>query len=107
MENDFSSSIHFNKKRGKKLPDDFTKYVIYKGSIAVNGVSLTIASIENNIFSVELIPTTLREVNLASLKQGDFVNIETDLFAKYVENIVKSKSESKIDYQFLSENGFM
>ena len=86
---------------------DFLKYVVYKGSIAINGVSLTVASIENNIFSVELIPITLREVNLSCLQKGDFVNIETDIFAKYVESVVKSKRESRMSYEFLVENGFV
>ena len=98
----------FSKRLFFKLPDEYTKYVIYKGSISVNGVSLTVASIENNLFSVELIPLTLREVNLSNLKKGDFVNIETDLFAKYVEKILHSKDNtSKIDYGFLAENGFV
>jgi riboflavin synthase len=98
----------FSKRFFFKLPEPFTKYVIYKGSIAVNGVSLTVASIENNIFSVELIPSTLKEVNLAHLKEGEFVNIETDVFAKYVEKIFGSKDNtSKISYGFLAENGFI
>ena len=98
----FSKRFFFN------LPEQFTKYVIYKGSIAVNGVSLTVASIDNNIFSVELIPTTLKEVNLSALKEGDIVNIETDLFAKYVEKIFTSKDNTnKISYNFLQENGFI
>ena len=98
----------FSKRFFFKLPQQFTKYVIYKGSIAVNGVSLTVASIENDMFSVELIPTTLREVNLANLKEGEIVNIETDLFAKYVEKIFSSKDNtSKISYGFLAENGFI
>ena len=101
-DNGFSKEFFF------KLPKEFTKYVIYKGSIAINGVSLTIASIENEVFSVALIPTTLREVNIANLKSGDIVNIETDLFAKYVEKIFSSKDNtSKISYSFLAENGFV
>ncbi len=97
----------FSKHFFFQLPQNFTKYVIYKGSIAVNGISLTVASIENNIFSVVLIPSTLKEVNLPFLKQGDFVNIETDLFAKYVEKIVKSNKDTNINYEFLTENGFL
>ncbi len=98
----------FSKKLFFELPKEFTKYVIYKGSIAVNGVSLTVASIENTIFSVELIPDTLKKVNLSSLKKGDSVNIETDLFAKYVEKNLNSKDNtSKITYGFLAENGFV
>ena len=91
-----------------KIDEKYSKYIIYKGSIAINGVSLTVASIDKNIFSVELIPTTLREVNLATLKKGEFVNIETDLFAKYVEKILGSKDNtSNVDYKFLAENGFV
>lgn len=97
----------FSKEFFFKLPKEFSKYVIYKGSIAINGVSLTVASIKDDIFSVELIPTTLNEVNLANLRSGDIVNIETDLFAKYVEKIFTSKDNtSKISYSFLEENGF-
>lgn len=98
----------FSKKLFFKLPDEFTKYVIYKGSIAVNGVSLTVASINDNIFSVELIPDTLKKVNLSKLKQGETVNIETDLFAKYIEKFSNSNNNTgKITYGFLAENGFV
>ena len=98
----------FSKEFFFRLPKEFAKYVIYKGSIAVNGVSLTVASIVDDVFSVALIPTTLREVNLANLKSGEIVNIETDLFAKYVEKIFASNNNtSKISYGFLAENGFV
>ena len=102
-----SKNDGFSKEFFFRLPKEFSKYVIYKGSIAINGVSLTVASIKDDIFSVELIPTTLKEVNLANLKIGEIVNIETDLFAKYVEKIFGSKDNtSKISYSFLEENGF-
>ncbi len=98
----------FSRKFFFRLPKEFVKYVIYKGSIAVNGVSLTVASIKDDVFSVSLIPTTLREVNLTNLKNGEIVNIETDLFAKYVEKIFASTDNtSKISYSFLAENGFV
>ncbi len=97
----------FSKRFFFELPENFSKYAIYKGSIAVNGVSLTIASIEDNVFSVELIPSTLKEVNIANLQKGDLVNIETDIFAKYTEKIVQFKKNNKIDYEFLTENGFV
>lgn len=102
-----SKNDGFSKEFFFRLPKEFSKYVIYKGSIAINGVSLTVATIKDDIFSVELIPTTLKEVNLADLKIGENVNIETDLFAKYVEKIFTSKDNtSKISYSFLEENGF-
>ena len=103
-----SKNDGFSKEFFFKIPKEFSKYVIYKGSIAINGVSLTVASIKDNIFSVELIPATLREVNLTQLKKDDKVNIETDLFAKYVEKILNSKDNtSKVNYGFLIENGFV
>ena len=99
----------FSKKLFFKISDGFKKYVIYKGSIAINGVSLTVASVDGNIFSVELIPDTLKKVNLSGLKQGEFVNIETDLFAKYIEKIYNSdkQNNTNITYSFLEENGFV
>ncbi len=98
----------FSKKFFFQLPDEFSKYVIYKGSIAVNGVSLTVASIKNNIFSVELIPLTIKEVNISHLTKGDFVNIEIDILAKYIEKFLNSKdNKSNISYSFLAENGFV
>lgn len=65
----------------------FTRYIIYKGSIAVNGVSLTVVSVGKNSFSVSLIPYTLTHTNLGKLKTGDKVNIELDLVAKYLEKL--------------------
>jgi len=65
------------------------KYIIVKGSIALNGVSLTISKINNDFFSVSLIPETLKRTNLNKLKSGDCVNIEVDIFAKYVENLIR------------------
>lgn len=72
-----------------KINNKFTKYIIYKGSITVNGVSLTIVKVNNNSFTVSLIPYTLENTNLGDLKKGDTVNIEVDLIAKYLEKINK------------------
>jgi riboflavin synthase len=71
------------------LPKKFTKYVVYKGSITINGVSLTIVSVTEDEFTVSLIPYTLTHTNLGELKKGDKVNIEVDLIAKYLEKLVK------------------
>lgn len=70
------------------LKKEFTKYIVYKGSITVNGVSLTVVSVSNNSFTVSLIPYTLSHTNLGSLKTGDKVNIEVDLVAKYLEKLI-------------------
>lgn len=97
----------FSKRLFFEIDKNFSKYIIYKGSTAINGVSLTIASIEDNVISVEVIPTTLKETNLSLLTPGDNVNIETDFFAKYIEKLLNSNDNtSKINYAFLTENGF-
>lgn len=65
----------------------YTKYIIYKGSIAINGVSLTIVSVTKDSFTVSLIPFTLEHTNLGELKPGEHVNIEVDMIAKYLEKL--------------------
>lgn len=60
--------------------------IISQGSIAINGVSLTVTEVKSNSFSVSLIPHSKDKTNLGNLKQGDFVNIETDLVGKYIQN---------------------
>lgn len=70
------------------VPSTLTKYMVCKGSVAVNGVSLTIVSANKNSFSVSLIPYTLEHTNLGALKVGDLVNIEVDMFAKHIEKLL-------------------
>lgn len=72
------------------LPLSFTKYIIYKGSIAVNGVSLTVVDVTKISFSVSLIPFTLTRTNLGALTKGDSVNIEVDMIGKYIEKLLPS-----------------
>lgn len=72
-----------------KIPQKFSKYLIYKGSVAVNGVSLTVVEIKKDSFTVSLIPYTLDNTNLGSLKVKDKVNIEVDLVAKYLEKLAQ------------------
>ena len=96
---------------GKYLGDmrfgvEDSKYLVYKGSITVNGVSLTVAKLDGNIFSVAVIPHTLENTNLKNLKVGDLVNIETDILGRYVEKFLSIKN-NRIDENFLLENGFM
>ncbi len=74
-----------------KISPDLLKYVINKGSIAVNGISLTIAKIKSDILSFSIIPETYKTTNIDELKTGNKVNIEVDMFAKYVENFLKMK----------------
>jgi len=76
------------------LPESFMKFVIPVGSICVDGVSLTVASVEKNDFTVAIIPHTLEVTTLKNLKPGSKVNIELDMIGKYVVNIVKGMSKS-------------
>jgi riboflavin synthase len=71
-----------------ELPPEFAQYVAYKGSIAVNGISLTVAEVLEKSFAVWIIPHTKAQTNLATTKCGDSVNLEFDLLAKYVERML-------------------
>lgn len=73
-----------------KVPDALLKYIIPKGSISFDGVSLTVASIEGNSVTVALIPHTLEQTTLGVLKDGDKVNIETDVMAKHAHQLLLS-----------------
>jgi len=68
-------------------PGGFARYLVYKGSVAIDGISLTVAEVEGDSFAVWLIPHTLTATNLSEKKTGDAVNLEFDLLAKYVEKI--------------------
>jgi riboflavin synthase len=72
-----------------QLPSDLMDYCIPKGSIALNGVSLTIASMSRRTIEIALIPYTLEVTNLNELRPGDFVNVETDMLGRYVVTMVK------------------
>jgi riboflavin synthase len=94
------------------LSRSLTKYVIEKGSIALNGVSLTVNSCEGENFSVSIIPHTLAVTTLGELKPGDLVNVEVDIIGKYVEKLLADRSadaasESRINAAFLAEHGFL
>ena len=88
------------------VPEELDKYIVYKGSITVNGVSLTVSKNQNNTFCVAIIPHTLANTNLKDLKAGDLVNIETDILGRYVEKFLSTKNNN-ITVDFLKENGFI
>ncbi|MCQ2754269.1 MAG: riboflavin synthase [bacterium] len=90
-----------------EIPKELLKYVVKKGSITINGISLTIAEIDNNIIRLAIIPHTFENTNLKTLKTGDIINIETDILSKYVEKFLStSDNRSSIDLDFLVKNGF-
>ena len=90
------------------VKDDITRYIIKKGSITLNGISLTVVNIQDNTFKVAVIPHTFENTNLAFLKPNQNVNVETDVFAKYIEKfLLNERTTSVITEDFLKENGFM
>src|SRR6266478_2954439 len=89
-----------------ELPDDVEKYTVYKGSISIEGISLTVAKLEKNRCSIAIIPHTVERTNLHSLKAGDPVNLEADLIAKYVEKMMRGEAGSSLSIEELVEQGF-
>ena len=82
-------------------------YIIAKGSVSVNGVSLTIAELSKDSFSVVLIPQTLASTNLGELRVADKVNLETDLIGKYVAKFLGGRPSGKLSMEVLRDNGFV
>jgi riboflavin synthase len=89
-----------------ELPSDIEKYTVLKGSISIEGISLTVAKLERNVCSVAIIPHTVEMTNLGSLKPGDPVNLEADLIAKYVEKMMKGAPSSSLTVEELVRQGF-
>jgi riboflavin synthase len=94
------------------LDSALTRYVVEKGSITINGVSLTVNSCDRDRFSVSIIPHTLAVTSLGRLREGDQVNIEVDIIGKYVEKLLLADkagggSPSRINPGFLAEHGFL
>ena len=97
-----------------KTPPELMRYILHKGSIAIDGISLTVTGVTEDTFSVSLIPHTSKETTLGFKTVGDEVNLETDIIGKYVEQMLKfgNKAEKKDETSVLSkatlfENGFM
>ena len=83
---------------------------IEKGSITIDGISLTVAGLGNDYFEVSIIPHTGSETILLKKNVGDIVNLENDILGKYVKKLLgveNSKKESKVTMEFLAENGFV
>jgi riboflavin synthase len=76
------------------LPSPLARYVVEKGSIAVDGVSLTVSAVGEQWFEVSLIPTTLRETTLGLVAPGDPVNLEVDVLAKYTESLLRAREQA-------------
>ena len=94
-----------------RLPAEVNRYVVEKGSVAVDGISLTVNSVGDETFSVAIIPHTLALTTLKEAKVGARVNIETDILGKYVERLLgrspRSESRAPVDLEFLAKHGFL
>jgi len=90
---------------GMEIDAAFSKYLVEKGSVAVDGISLTVNRCEKNRFYVNIIPHTAQVTTLGFKKVADFVNIETDILGKYVEKLLYQ--DKGIDMSFLAEHGFV
>jgi riboflavin synthase len=90
-----------------EIPPELARYVIFKGSLSIEGISLTVAKIEGTRVTVAIIPHTVKMTNLKSLKPGDAVNLEADVVAKYVEKMIRGESaNSSLTVERLVGEGF-
>lgn len=90
------------------LPPEHARYLVEKGSVTIDGISLTVNAVTKDGFSVNIIPHTYSNTTLAQLRVGDKVNIETDIIGKYVERLTTPwKSEGSLSMKTLAENGFI
>jgi len=89
-----------------EIPAELARYVIFKGSLSIEGISLTVAGIEGTKVTVAIIPHTVEMTNLNSLKRGDPVNLEVDMIAKYVEKMMHGDAESSLSIDKLVAAGF-
>lgn len=99
-----------------KAPPEIMRYIIKKGSVAIDGTSLTVVDFSTETFQVSLIPHTAQHTVLGSKKVGDDVNLEGDVLGKYIERLMEQRhstgtneksEQSKISLEFLSEHGFV
>ncbi|NOZ03636.1 MAG: riboflavin synthase [FCB group bacterium] len=88
-----------------KIPEQLTRYCVEKGSVALEGVSLTIADITADLLKIALIPHTLEVTNLGTKKVGDRLNMEVDILAKYVEKLITAGTRP-IRYEYLKNLGY-
>jgi riboflavin synthase len=86
--------------------NDLSKYIVKKGSIAIDGISLTVAEVKGDIFKVSIIPHTAKETILSIKKSGDVVNLECDIVGKYIEKLINRGETSSITKDFLALHGY-
>lgn len=89
-----------------KASEGILKYVVEKGSIAIDGISLTVMGVDQGTFKVSIIPHTIAQTTLNHKRMGDVVNLEVDMVGKYIEKFLKGNHKGGISQAFLTANGF-
>jgi riboflavin synthase len=90
-----------------QVPKSVSRYVVPKGSIAVDGISLTVNACDGDEIQMTLIPYTLEKTTLINKRVGDRVNLEADVLGKYVEKLMEGRESGKVTLSFLREHGFI
>lgn len=93
-----------------QAPENLAYYIAEKGSVCIDGISLTVNKVDNRVFELNIVPHTLKETTLSQIKTGQWLNLEVDVIARYVERLLQNpqlKSEkTTIDTAFLARHGF-
>jgi len=89
-----------------EFPIELSKYIAFKGSVTIDGVSLTISYLDENYFTVSLIPHTIKNTTLGAKKKNDKVNIEVDMISRYLQRLFDERDKQS-SYEFLHERGFI
>jgi riboflavin synthase len=87
-------------------PKELQKFIALKGSVSIDGISLTVSMLEPNTFSVSLIPHTLENTTLGMKKEGDIINIEIDMLSRYLKQLFDAR-DKQTSYEFLKDRGFI
>lgn len=89
-----------------KVSNSILDLIVTKGSITLNGVSLTVSKVNKNSFEISVIPETIKKTNIENLNIKDKVNLETDIIGRYIQKLIYKENENNISLKFLLENGF-
>ncbi len=100
---DAGDSLHFE----IETTPDVSKYIVRKGSVTLDGVSLTVNDRRDNLFTVNIIPYTASKTTIRERKQRDKLNIETDIVGRYIESLMATGKEQGLDMKFLYEHGYI
>lgn len=90
-----------------EVPVDIARYIVKKGSVAIDGISLTVNEQKHNIFTVNIIPFTVSKTTIGEKNAGDTVNIETDIVGKYIESFLIQDKSKGVDLDFLYKHGYI